>query len=217
MEYEVYFVRHGQTILNLSHRMQGWSDSPLTAKGIDDAKRAGTLLKDKNLNFSKIFCSDTNRAYNTCKIITETLGIPHNDINITTFFREQCYGYFEGHNVDDTWRIIGLPYGKTCFLDLVSEYGIDNVRNMTKHVDPTNIAENNSEFWSRVNKGFDLIKSVAQDKDKFLVVSHGTMIFSIVKKYGNGIDKNIEPLNGSITKLIINDSKITVDFYNMIS
>lgn len=33
MAINVYFVRHGQTYLNLYHRMQGWSDSPLTERG----------------------------------------------------------------------------------------------------------------------------------------------------------------------------------------
>lgn len=37
MAINVYFVRHGQTYLNLYHRMQGWSDSPLTEKGLADA------------------------------------------------------------------------------------------------------------------------------------------------------------------------------------
>ncbi|KRL80098.1 histidine phosphatase family protein [Ligilactobacillus equi] len=214
MEYEVYYIRHGQTLLNLSHRMQGWSDSPLTEKGIQDAVEAGQLLKKENLEFSKVYCSDTSRAYNTCKKITELCNIPQNSIKPSSLFREQCYGYFEGHNIDETWRIIGLPYGQTKFLDLVSEYGIDNVRNMTKSADPTKLAENAEDFWTRINKSFNLISSSVKNKEKVLVVCHGTLIFSLVKKYGNGIDKNIEPKNGSVTKLVFKDSKPTVEFYN---
>lgn len=43
--FSVYFVRHGQTYLNKYHRIQGWADSPLTDKGIADAKHAGDRLK----------------------------------------------------------------------------------------------------------------------------------------------------------------------------
>ena len=45
MSYKIYLVRHGQTILNRYNRMQGWCDSPLTQKGIEDAHEAGRRLK----------------------------------------------------------------------------------------------------------------------------------------------------------------------------
>lgn len=41
---ELYLVRHGQTFLNKYHRMQGWSDAPLTTKGLQDADLAGERL-----------------------------------------------------------------------------------------------------------------------------------------------------------------------------
>lgn len=49
MSFTVYFVRHGQTMFNYFQRMQGWSDSPLTAKGIQDAKKAGQHLKKNSI------------------------------------------------------------------------------------------------------------------------------------------------------------------------
>ena len=44
MAITVYFVRHGQTYLNRYHRVQGWSDAPLTSQGQTDAKRTGKVL-----------------------------------------------------------------------------------------------------------------------------------------------------------------------------
>ena len=41
-----YYVRHGQTLFNEIGKMQGWCDSPLTQKGIEDAHRAREALKD---------------------------------------------------------------------------------------------------------------------------------------------------------------------------
>ena len=60
MSYKIYLVRHGQTILNRYNRMQGWCDSPLTPKGIEDAHEAGRRLK--RIKFAYAFHSDTTRA-----------------------------------------------------------------------------------------------------------------------------------------------------------
>ena len=37
-EITFYLVRHGETIFNVQERMQGFSDSPLTEKGIEVAE-----------------------------------------------------------------------------------------------------------------------------------------------------------------------------------
>ena len=38
MKVTFWFVRHGQTLFNTDRRVQGVTDSPLTEKGIDQAK-----------------------------------------------------------------------------------------------------------------------------------------------------------------------------------
>ena len=53
MAVNVYFVRHGQTYLNLFHKYQGWSDAPLTEKGIEDGKRVGKALA--KIDFDYLF------------------------------------------------------------------------------------------------------------------------------------------------------------------
>lgn len=50
MAITVYMVRHGQTMLNRYNRLQGWCDSPLTEKGIEDARLAGRHLADIKLD-----------------------------------------------------------------------------------------------------------------------------------------------------------------------
>jgi len=104
---ELYLVRHGQTYLNKYHRIQGWSDSPLTAKGIADAKRAGERLA--KIPFAAAYASDTTRAQNTAKNILAANQAP---VALTTepAFREENFGYFEGLNfapstLDSSMRI----------------------------------------------------------------------------------------------------------------
>lgn len=63
----VYVVRHGQTYYNIYNKLQGWSNSPLTEKGIEDANTAGQKLA--NLSFAAAYCSDTTRAQQTVQTI----------------------------------------------------------------------------------------------------------------------------------------------------
>ncbi len=41
----LYLMRHGETLFNVYHRVQGASDSPLTARGIAQAKEAKAFFK----------------------------------------------------------------------------------------------------------------------------------------------------------------------------
>ena len=63
----IYLVRHGQTIINKYDKIQGWCDTPLTDKGIADAKHAGEVLK--NIPFDIALSSDLGRAVDTCDYI----------------------------------------------------------------------------------------------------------------------------------------------------
>ena len=37
----LYLMRHGQTLFNAQHKIQGWCDAPLTEIGIKQAEVAG--------------------------------------------------------------------------------------------------------------------------------------------------------------------------------
>jgi broad specificity phosphatase PhoE len=45
MPQTIYFVRHGETTWNLEGRMQGHLNSPLTARGLREARRDGAALR----------------------------------------------------------------------------------------------------------------------------------------------------------------------------
>ena len=57
MAVTAYLVRHGQTYMNLYNKVQGWIDSPLTSKGIQDAQDAGERLSKISFDaaFSIVF------------------------------------------------------------------------------------------------------------------------------------------------------------------
>ena len=62
----IYIIRHGESGTNLSKRLTGWYDTPLTDKGRNDAKKTGLLLKD--IKFDKVIVSDLARARETAAI-----------------------------------------------------------------------------------------------------------------------------------------------------
>ena len=63
MATEVYLVRHGETMFNQLNKVQGWADSPLTVKGINDLKITASNLSQ--VHFDKIYSSDLKRAIDT--------------------------------------------------------------------------------------------------------------------------------------------------------
>ena len=62
-------VRHGQSLWNLEKRFTGWVDIDLTERGKSEAKYAGQLINEINIEFDAYFTSLQKRAINTLKII----------------------------------------------------------------------------------------------------------------------------------------------------
>ena len=59
---KLVLVRHGQSIWNEKNLFTGWRDVGLTDKGVEEAKKAGLLLKEANVNFDVMFTSSLERA-----------------------------------------------------------------------------------------------------------------------------------------------------------
>ena len=87
---KIYFVRHGQTELNMDDRMQGWCDSPLTEKGEKQAAFVKGYFKENEITFDHAFCSDSGRAVQTIELITDM------DYEVTSNLREISLGDLEG-------------------------------------------------------------------------------------------------------------------------
>jgi len=69
----VYYLRHGQSVANVKNLFAGQKDnSPLTEKGIEQAREAGKGLA--HVNFSKIISSPLDRAVETARTVAEVVG-----------------------------------------------------------------------------------------------------------------------------------------------
>lgn len=214
MAFNIYLVRHGQTYLNRYNRMQGWCDSPLTPKGIQDGHKAGRRLA--HINFDFAFHSDTTRATRTCKyILEENVASPVTPTPTELRnFREQGYGYFEGSDSSQAWLMIGAAHNCRTFKEIIENYSIEEAKDFAKAADPFHDAENNTEYWERVGAGFDYLKKVVPDNSNVLLVSHGTTIRSIVHHFDPSVDITVSPANGSVTKLVVDNDKISVAYFN---
>lgn len=67
------FVRHGQSLGNLTRHFYGQTDGPLTDKGREQARLASEYLKDTHIDIA--YASDLIRAYETGKIVAEPHGL----------------------------------------------------------------------------------------------------------------------------------------------
>lgn len=86
----VYLVRHGQTLFNLQHKIQGFCDSPLTEVGIQQAQIARKHLDTLGIQFDEAYSSTSERACDTLEILTD---IPYaRKKNL----REWNFGSYEG-------------------------------------------------------------------------------------------------------------------------
>lgn len=90
---ELYLMRHAQTLFNVQGRTQGWSDSPLTPKGIDDTLKAGERLRAKRLCFDAFYSSTQERASDTLELL-----FPNQEYSRLKGLKEMNFGAYEGHS-----------------------------------------------------------------------------------------------------------------------
>jgi len=88
----IILTRHGQTLWNIEGRVQGSLDSPLTEKGILQARSLALRLKDEEIKH--IYSSDSLRAINTAEEIRRELGLEK--LSSNPALREFSFGEWEG-------------------------------------------------------------------------------------------------------------------------
>lgn len=97
-----YLFRHGETDWNKVQRIQGSTNTPLNAKGREQAK--GLIPLFEELQPEIIFSSDLQRAFDTGSTIANALGIP---IKKDQRLREAYFGEAEGMKVSEIKETFG--------------------------------------------------------------------------------------------------------------
>ena len=101
MNSKLVLVRHGQSEWNAKNLFTGWKDPKLTDLGIQEARKAGDLLENRNLKFDLMFTSNLFRAQETGRLILEQMN--HADIEVIKdqSLNERNYGDLAGLNKDE--------------------------------------------------------------------------------------------------------------------
>ena len=128
MKKTLYLMRHGQTLFNLQHKIQGWCDSPLTELGIKQAKVAGKWFKDHDITFDHAYSSTSERCCDTLEIITDYKK-PYKRLKQ---LKERNFGDFEGESEDLNPKFDDFGYD-----DLFPHYGGERKEDVQKRLKET--------------------------------------------------------------------------------
>jgi 2,3-bisphosphoglycerate-dependent phosphoglycerate mutase len=105
--YKVVLLRHGESSWNKENRFTGWTDVPLSEKGVSEARAAGGLLKKEGFSFDMAFTSVLKRAIKTLWLALEEMDEMWIPTTFTWRLNERHYGALQGLNKAETAQKYG--------------------------------------------------------------------------------------------------------------
>lgn len=99
---QLILIRHGQSQWNLENRFTGWWDVDITEKGVEEARAAGRLMKDKGITPDRCFTSVQTRAIKTLNLALEEMGRLWLPVEKDWHLNERHYGGLTGLNKQET-------------------------------------------------------------------------------------------------------------------
>lgn len=211
----IYLTRHGETLFNLTEKVQGWSDTPLTDNGEEVAADLGKGLKKEKVSFSAAYASDLKSAVDTAQLVLDNNDQKTLEITQMKGLREASYGSFEGDFIPESSVKLAEKRGfKTseAFEKAAGKMYWNQLADTYKELDTVGIAENSAEVSQRM---IEAIEKIAKDQKKagggnVLVVSHGmainVMLSKLTDKYEGKPLKNV-----SVTKINFENDKLDVE------
>lgn len=193
---KLVIVRHGQSLWNLENKFTGWTDVGLSDKGIQEAKDAGKLLKEKRYQFDLAFTSVLKRANDTLYYILDELNERDIPIKYSYKLNERHYGALQGLNKDETkekygeeqvklWRRSADVRPPELTIDDERYPGNDpKYKNLTKEVLP--LTENLIDTIKRVTEYWqsDIAPAIKEGKN-VIIVAHGNSLRGLIKYLDN--------------------------------
>ncbi len=100
--HKLVLLRHGESTWNKENRFTGWTDVDLTARGVDEAREAGRLLKEGGYVFDVAYTSVLKRAIRTLWIALDVLDLMWIPVTNNWRLNERHYGALQGLNKAET-------------------------------------------------------------------------------------------------------------------
>ncbi|MFV2047747.1 histidine phosphatase family protein [Metabacillus sp. YM-086] len=187
----LYFVRHGETQYNVERRMQGFCDSPLTEKGILQAKSVGKGLSD--IEFIAAYASDSQRVLDTAKFAIGDRDIP---LNPDARLKEMNFGVLEALLEDEIPTLYGDALEKLFSLDINA-------------CAPE--GETYAQLFARTEQAInEIVEKHTQDGGNILIFSHGVTIGNYIIQVTNSKEFKVHD-NCSVSVVNFVDGKPYVE------
>ena len=195
-------IRHGQSIWNLEKRFTGWANVDLTDRGKSEAKHAGQLIKELNIEFNVYFTSVQIRAIDTLDIILDVLGKKNSKIEKAYELCERHYGALTGLNKEEMMKKHGkkqVHIWRRSFDVPPPPMEKTNPNHPSKNKAYINIptskipsCESLKNTFERVMPYYEKnIKPILSSNKNILVTAHGNSLRALCKKLLNISDKKI--------------------------
>ncbi|MDD5073345.1 MAG: 2,3-diphosphoglycerate-dependent phosphoglycerate mutase [Candidatus Omnitrophica bacterium] len=204
--YKVVLLRHGESTWNKENRFTGWTDVDLSEKGLDEAKKAGEVLKKEGFVFDVAFTSVLKRAIRTLWITLDGMDLMWIPVYNSWRLNERHYGALQGLNKSE----MAAKFGEEQVLVWRRSYDTpppalekDDPRSPAK--DPRYKDLNPNEiplteclkdtvarflpYWH------ETIAPVVKSGKRVIIAAHGNSLRALVKYLDNVSDQDIVALN----------------------
>ena len=185
-------IRHGQSLWNAENKFTGWVDSPLSDRGIQEAIKAGKLIKEFNIDIESAFTSFLSRAIDTLDFLLKELDKSNLIVNKTWYLNERHYGSLTGLNKEKTKQKIGeslfLKYRRSW--DIAPPPMEKNDKNITlfgslnKTIPENKVPSTESlkNTYDRVIKYYnETISNIFKKNNVIIVAAHGNSLRALCK------------------------------------
>ena len=186
-------VRHGQSLWNKERRFTGWADIGLTEHGKSEARQAGQLIKELNIEFHAYFTSKLKRAINSLEIILKILNKQKVEIFKAFELNERHYGSLTSLNKDDTVKKYGNKQVQIWRRSFdIPPPPMDDQHPYKKKINSNIRTESLKDTFERVMPYYKKkIEPLILSKKNILIVFHGNSCRSLLKKIFNISDEKI--------------------------
>jgi len=206
VKYKVVLLRHGESKWNEENRFTGWTDVDLSAKGEQEAHKAGEALKAGGWVFDRCYTSVLRRAVRTLWIALEVMDACWLPVAQHWRLNERHYGALQGLNKAET----AAKHGEQQVLIWRRSYDVRPPaleRGDARHprqapqytlLDPATLpdAECLADTVARVLPYWhDEIVPAIKSGQRVLVAAHGNSLRALVKYLDNVSEKEILELN----------------------
>jgi len=203
---KIVLLRHGESAWNQENRFTGWTDVDLTAKGVEEAKRAGQLLKENGFVFDVAYTSVLKRAIRTLWLALDQMDLMWIPVHPSWRLNERHYGALQGLNKAET----AAKFGDEQVLVWRRSYDIpppalelNDSRHPARDPRYASLSANElplteclkdtvARFLPHWN---DVIAPAVQSGQRVIIAAHGNSIRALVKYLDNISDEEIVGLN----------------------